>query len=119
MDTYEIIKKYLKVNDILDNPRRGTSIILNIDEEKIRFQRGSSPITYRIEDIGSAFEHFKGKKVSTSDLRKFDARVYDNKPCRATFFLMLMCRCQLTKNGIKGNGCPGNPFYVELKEKNN
>lgn len=116
MDIIELIKKNVKVGDVLQNPGGGTSEIISFTETAIRYRRGNSDISLKYESINSAYENFKGQKVSASDLADFDIEFSERRHhCNATFFLMLMDKCELSKGGIQGEGIAGNPFYLDLK----
>lgn len=98
---YETIKKFVKAGDVLTNPKSGTSTILKIDENEIIYRRGKSSLHIKAEDINSAYDHFKGQIVSTSDLAEFNINFSQRKHrCNASFFLMLMKHCGLTEVGI-------------------
>ncbi len=98
---YETIKKFIKEGDVLENPKSGTSTILKIDENEIIYKRGKSSLHIKAEDINSAYDHFKGQLVSTSDLAEFNINFSQRKHrCNASFFLLLMNLCGLTEGGI-------------------
>lgn len=102
---YETIRQNIKENDVLPNPCSGTSKIIKITDNSITYKRGNSKITIKAEDINSAYEEFKGKRVSTSDLAEFNSAFSrtTRHRCNASLFLMLMDKCNLTKTGIKIN----------------
>ncbi|MBD5433245.1 MAG: hypothetical protein HDR35_02955 [Treponema sp.] len=108
---YEIIRQNIKKDDVLSNPCSGTSEVIKITDDSITYKRGDSKITIKAEDINSAYERFKGKKVTTSDLAKFNpAFSQKTHRCNASFFLMLMDKCNLTKTGI----IKGKTLSIEL-----
>lgn len=108
---YETVRQNIAEGDVLQNPRSGTSTIISISDDSIVYRRGNSDITIKAADINSAYEAFKGTRVSTSDLAKFNPAFSQAiHRCNASFFLMLMDKCGLTKTGIANR----NPLSIEL-----
>jgi len=108
----------VKPGMIFENPQRGVSTILSIDENKIVYVRGSSRIPLPISDIRDALNKFQDN-VSTNDLREFRPSVFDSTrsghSCNTTFLFTLLETLDFTKSGICGKGVRGNPYYIELK----
>jgi hypothetical protein len=52
-----------------NNPRGGTSRITNVDNNGISYVRGNSTIYVSSGDLYSAYDRFKGARVSSTDLR--------------------------------------------------
>jgi len=77
---------------VLENPGRGNSRIERINREKVTYRRGNSLITVRWLDLYNAYKHFKGKQVSSTDLRKFAPAGHS---CNCTFFFLLMIKMGL------------------------
>ena len=96
---------------ILKNPRRNTSTIVETTKDSIIYIRGKSRITLKKDLIIDAYKKYKGKTVSTTDLKRFN-KSFKLKPCNATFFLMLMR--EFFRIPIKGRGVRGKPFYICL-----
>ncbi|MCY4228044.1 MAG: hypothetical protein OXF20_10225 [Gammaproteobacteria bacterium] len=107
---------------ILDNPGGGTSKIERINREKVTYRRGSSTITVRWSDLYNAYKRFRGKLVSSTDLRKFAPAVFDSgaRPaghsCNCTFFFHLMIKMGLADGNLQGRGVAGDPFTLNLKD---
>ena len=107
------LKKELKLKGkiVLTNPKSGTSTITQITKNSIRYTRGKSNIYLSVDLIEKTVKEFCGKKCSTADLKVFDKR-YKQKPCNATFFIMLMNK--LCCVSIYGKGTAKEPYYVIL-----
>jgi len=101
------------------NPGGGTSRIKNVGNERISYLRGKSTISVSIQDLGDAYEEFKGRLVSSSDLRAFAPSVFDSKArpaghsCNCTFFFLLVRKMGLA-GPLVGAGTRGNPYAVFL-----
>lgn len=118
---YEIVSRFIRAGDMLTNPQRGFSVIVSISPDKIVYRRGRSEISYKFSAITETYEAFKGKIVSTSDLRTFLPEVYNSQKsghsCNAVFFCMLMVACGLTDGPIQGKGHAFYPYYIVLRNK--
>lgn len=75
----------------------GNSKIVSKNENSICFLRGKSKIYLKFDDINVAYENFKGKEISSKDLKEFNASVFNNKSCRATFFMQVLYRIGLAE----------------------
>ena len=101
------------------NPRAGTS--LRINRERVTYLREKSQIPVRLSNLYAAYSHFKGKEVSSSDLRKFAPAVFDSQArpaghsCNCTFFFHLVEKMGLAEGSLRGRGVNGDPFYLRLK----
>ena len=104
-----------------DNPGGGTSRIVKNDGQKVCYMRGNSRIYARWRDLHAAYKHFAGRRVSSSDLKKFMPRVFDSSArpaghsCNCTFLFHLLERMSLTEGGLQGRGVAGDPFAVRLR----
>lgn len=104
------------------NPGGGTSRIERITRTAITYRRGKSPITVRWSGLYRAYSHFKGKRVSSTDLRKFAPAVFDSNArpaghsCNCTFFFHLIEKMGLAEGGLRGRGVNGDPFALMLKD---
>ena len=103
------------------NPGGGTSRIVRIDRERVTYLRGKSTITVRLSNLYAAYSHYNGRKVSSSDLRKFAPAVFDSQArpaghsCNCTFFFHLVEKMGLVEGGLRGRGVNGDPFCLRLK----
>ncbi|CAN7692470.1 hypothetical protein [Duganella sp. LjRoot269] len=104
---------------IFQNPGGGTSEVLSIRNDKVRYKRGDSTITISIEDLFSAFAAFRGKEMSSSELKAFSPSVFDSEArpaghnCNATFLFLVLLRMAVVTE-IKGQGVRGEPFFVMI-----
>ena len=116
----KLIKDNIKIGDILYTPNHAEKRICSITDEVMIYEHGRSRVWFLMADIVSAYERFKGTRVSSKDLRKFSPHVFDSKQCghscNAIVFQMIMVRCGLTYGDIQGTGLSGNPFYIQLKQ---
>ncbi len=83
--------------------------------------RGKSTIYVSFKDLFDAFKHFRGARVTSSDLQQFRPWVFDSsavKPghsCNCTF-LFLVCERLGLSSRIRGRGVRGNPYYVDFAD---
>jgi hypothetical protein len=108
------------VSSIRNEAPVGTSEILKITDTKISYRRGKSKITVSFDDLFKAYSHFQGKRVTSSDLKKFLPSIFDSRArpaghsCNATFLFTLLQHIGASGN-IMGNGKAGDPFFVQIK----
>lgn len=109
--------KYIMAGHVFRNPLRGTSIIVEVDSTRVRYQRGISIISIAIGDMYNAYAKFTGKAVSSSDLRAYNPELFDSKhgghSCHCSFFFLVLVAMKLAA-GIQGGGVRGNPFWVHI-----
>lgn len=113
----------LPVGYVFDNPRRGQTKILGYTREPLVaiYLRGRSSIRVRIGDLFVAYDYFRGRRVSSTDLRQFAPSVFDSKArpaghsCNCTFLFHVLQVCSLIDGDIEGRGVNGHPFYVQIK----
>ena len=112
-----LVKGIIPVGTVLQNPGGGTSIIKSLTDSNVTYIRGKTPITASFKALFCAYDNFKGKEVSTSDLKSHKPSVYDSEnsghSCHCTFLFMILCRLPLVV-GIKGRGLPNSPFYIHI-----
>ncbi len=107
---------------VLENPGGGSSRIERINRERVTYRRENSFITVRWLYLYNAYKHFKGKLVSSTDLKKFAPAVFDSNArpaghsCNCTFFFCIMIRVGLASGGLQGRGVSGSPFALKLKD---
>ena len=103
------------------NPGGGTSRIKKVGSERISYVRGKSTIIISFQDLGDAYEEFKGRRVSSSDLRTFAPSVFDStaRPaghsCNCTFFFLLVQETGLA-GPLQGAGTRGDAYAVFLEQ---
>lgn len=92
IDFIEKFQRTITVGDVFKNPGRGTSVVISISDEKIYYKRGKSNIGIKLDDIWSSYQKFKGKTISTLELKKFIPDSFDSNArpaghnCNCTFF---------------------------------
>ena len=74
-DFKSLLKKSIRVGDVFNNPKCGTSEIKNISD-KVCYMRGTSSIYLAINAMYTAYIHFAGQDCSSKDLRAFMPAVY-------------------------------------------
>ena len=111
----------LPVGYEFENPKRGTSRILNIDTSAVSYRRGVSTIRVRLTDLYEAYNHFKGQRVSSTDLSHFAPSVFDSNArpaghsCNCIFLFHLLQKLNLAEGNLEGNGVRGNPYSLIFK----
>lgn len=104
---------------VFQNPGGGTSRIKSITDERLSYVRGVSTISVRLLDLYSAYRHFAGTRVSSSDLRAFLPSVFDSKArpaghsCNCTFLFELLGHVGLA-NSRSGSGTRGAPYSMVI-----
>ena len=101
------------------NPGRGQTKMVHIDAQRIVYRRGRSEIRVRVRDLYRAYRHFRGLRVSSSDLRRFAPSVFDSAPasgprghsCNCTVLLHLLGTLGLA-GPMEGAGVAGEPYSV-------
>jgi len=122
MDEHEFFSKIvenIRSDDVFPNPGGGKTTIKFITRRNIYYCRGSSKINARISEFFKAYSYLRGKRCTTSDLKKFSPSVFDSNArpaghsCNCTFFFTLLHKVGLCSKP-KGRGVSGDPFYVEI-----
>lgn len=122
MDLHAFIadtKRVLPVGTVIDNPGGGTSTIVGFSETHVSYKRGRSKIAVAFADLYKAYYRFRGKEVSSTDLRKLWPTVYDStaRPaghsCNCTFLFRLLEELQLS-GPMSGSGVRGDPYSVKV-----
>ena len=115
----QLLKSSVPVGSVLDNPGGGTSKIIEYSQSFISYRRGRSTIRVSYESIFKAYTTFKGRRVSSSDLKALAPSVFDSaaRPaghsCNATLLFLLLRELGLSSN-IGGSGVKGSPYYVAI-----
>jgi len=104
-----------------DNPSgRGTTEIICVDSDKIKYRKRNTDITIRVDILYDAYKEYYGQKCSSNDLKVYRASVFNSKArpaghnCNCTL-LFLLLREIGSVNKIEGAGKAGSPFYVNIK----
>jgi hypothetical protein len=118
-EAVQVILQSIQIGQEFNNLRRGTSKIYDKNDKHIVYIRGKSKIEIKTYDISDAFDLFKGKNCSSSDLRQWRPYIFDSKhnghSCNCTFLFMLWRNANLIEGNIQGGGKSRNPFFVCLK----
>ena len=115
------IRRAVTPGSTFQNPGGGTSLVKNLNNERISYIRGSSTISVSLADLFSAYKAFHGKRVSSTDLRKFSPAVFDShgRPaghsCNCTFLFEVLDRAGLAGDR-SGSGVRGNPFSIVFND---
>lgn len=114
------IVSVISTGDVFENPGGGTSEILSLSEEAIRYKRGKSSISVKFSDLYDAQQRFSGSLTSASDLKKFMPHVFDPKArpaghsCNCTLLFTILGKAGLA-GPIVGRGVRGDPFSADIK----
>ena len=104
---------------IPQNPGGGISTVISSNNGKVRYKRGQSTYSVSVEALFAAYSSFKGRRVSSTDLKRFAPAIFDSaaRPaghsCNCTFLFLALREMQLS-SGIKGTGLAGSPFFTEI-----
>ncbi len=102
----------------IPNLKKGTTTISNYNKTQVIYCRKNSKIWVNFSDLLDAYNHFKGKCVSTSDLRDFRPEIYSSKDgghdCNCTFLFQFLLAAKKVDD-IHGRGVAHDPFWVEIK----
>ena len=115
------IKEDIPVGTVFENPGGGTSEIVSYSDNSISYVRGSSAIYVSFRDLFDAYENYRGKRVTSSDLKSYAPAVFDatakksGHSCNCTLFFLILKRLNLADE-IKGRGVKGDPYFVEIDE---
>src|SRR5512137_2714428 len=76
---YQKLKAVLPEGTILENPGSGTTTIMTYTDSSLVYKRGNSSISVAITNLFQAYKEFRGRDVSSIDLRKFAPRVFNSQ----------------------------------------
>ena len=105
---------------ILDNPGGGKTTIRRYSGGKVSYVRGNSTIRVAIRDLFSAYSKFRGRRVSSSDLRQYAPHVFDSNArpaghsCNCTFLFTVLSRLGIA-GPIQGEGRAYKPYFTTLQ----
>jgi len=109
------LREAVPIGTVVDNPGGGTSEVTGFTDERISYVRGSSTISVKLVDLHSAYESFRGKRVTSSELKELDPAVFDSSArpaghsCNCTFLFVALERAGLA-SGVAGSGVRGDPY---------
>ena len=116
---FSAISQSVSPGDTFENPGGGTSQVVTIDRSGLSYIRGKSTINVSLSDFHDVYEHFKGQRVSSSDLRRLNPGVFDSEArpaghsCNCTFLFSLLQAAELA-GPLLGSGVRGDPYAVEV-----
>ena len=99
------------------NPRRGITKIKGYRNGKVSYIHGKSVISVSFTDLFAAYSEFRGKEVTSRDLRGYAPHVFDSNArpaghsCNCTFLFGMLTRLKLA-DGLRGEGKSNRPFYT-------
>ena len=111
---------HLPPGTMLSNLGGGTTIISGYSRGRVSYKRGNSTIRVKITDLFAAYAFFRGRRVSSRDLKMFAPHVYDSQArpaghsCNCTFLFMVLLECSLAEP-IEGKGRAYNPFFTTFR----
>jgi len=114
----EIVNK-IPIGTELENPKKGLSTVCKFSDKNIYYIRGKSTICVAFSSLFKAYAHYKGRHVSSSELRHYAPEIFNSNArpsghsCNCTFFFMLLSTIGLAGN-IEGKGTWGNAFSVTI-----
>lgn len=118
-EAVQVILKSISHGQRLNNPKKGISIIYELNQDHIVYIRGKSKIKINTDDIADVIDLFKGKKCSSLDLREWRPNIFNSNcnghSCHCTFLFMLLKNAGLIEGDIQGEGKSGSAFFVQLK----
>ncbi len=113
----ELLMARLPEGLVMKNPGVGTSTVMWCDGKRICYKRGDSRLYIDLSELYNAYVQFRGRTVSTNDLKAMAPAVFDSSQdghnCHCTFFFMALQQMGLVDQ-VCGEGRPGDPFGVSL-----
>lgn len=115
----KIIRKEIIIDMLFENPGGGTSRVIDItSSDFIVYQRKASKIRVNIIELYKVYTYYKGKNVSSSDLKSFKPNIFSTKEnghdCNCSLIFLILNKIGLASE-ILGRGKRGDPFYVFIK----
>lgn len=104
---------------ILPSPGRGACTIKGYSDGNVSYVRGKSIIRVSLRDLFAAYAEFRGKEVTSRDLRDYAPQLFDSSArpaghsCNCTFLFMVLTKLVLT-DGILGEGKAYRPEESKL-----
>ena len=106
---------------IIKNPGGGTSKITEFTDDRVSYVRGASTISVKVTDLFAAYDAFRGKRVSSTELRQLAPSVFDSSArpaghsCNCTFLFGVLERANLSED-FRGEGVRGSPYSVVIRD---
>lgn len=112
-------REMIPAGTVIQNPGGGVSEVLSNRNGVVSYRRGSSTISVSTKSLFDAFAEFRGKRMSSTELKSCWPSVFDStaRPaghsCNATFLFLALEKMGIVHE-IRGKGVRGNPFLVEV-----
>jgi hypothetical protein len=107
----------LPAGTVIDNPGRGTTTVMWINDDRLCYQRGRGRFYVSVRDLHAAYMQFLGGEVTTSALKLYAPEVFDSGAkghnCNCTVLFMALQRMGLA-GPIIGRGRKGDPFATMI-----
>ena len=90
-----------------------------IAESMLRYTRGNSTIRVALSDLAKARAKFRGKRVSSVELRAYMPGVFDSNArpaghsCNVTLLFTVLMMLRLGSD-VEGLGVRGNPYSIKV-----
>jgi len=116
MKIIDLVTEKLAENTELKTFGKGTTKIISVNETNIVYQRGKSRFYLKTRDFDDTYTKYAGTTCSTSDLKKYNTKVFgkDGHSCNATLFFQILKFLDLAE--INGDGVRNNPYYGFIKK---
>ena len=102
-----------------NSPKVGSSEVINLTEKHIAYQKGDTIYRLSFEGMFRTYQHFKGMKISTTQLKLFDPATFSpttgptGSDYNCVFFFMVL-RILGLAGAIDGSGVSSAPFYCRI-----
>ena len=115
----QALQRSFSPGDRFPNPGGGETEIVRLGTDRLVYRRGRSEIRVPVRDLYRTYVHFRGRRMSSSDLRRFAPSLFDSAPasgrrghsCNCTVLLHLLGALGLA-GPIEGAGVAGDPYAV-------
>jgi hypothetical protein len=109
------VRAAVPVGAVIENPGGGTSEVTGFTGENISYVRGSSTISVKLDVLHLVYESFRGKQVTSSELKRIFPAVFDSNArpaghsCNCTFLFGVLEQAGLASR-FSGSGVRGDPY---------
>lgn len=125
MEYHEFYQRLIRVFPVgasIANPGGGDTTIVSYTSTQMAYKRGKSIMRVSIVDLYDTYQKYRGKTVTTNDLRGYAPHIYDSKEsghsCNCTVLFMALKAMGIVTR-IRGEGAAGNPFWVAIPAEEN
>ena len=116
------LRETIPIGTVIENPGGGTSEVTGFTDERVSYVRGSSTISVKVVDLHSAYESFRGKRVTSSELKELNPTVFDSSArpaghsCNCTLLFVVLEQAGLASN-LAGSGVRGDPYSAVFVDR--